>query len=255
MAPTDVVSFSAAGSAERAASFWIGHVARHFHLRAAAPAQIDIARLPAEHRNRGVPRNRGTQYIDGGGGAHDGAAQRHPVRTAFELGGAWRIFPLGGLGLRSHARHGTDHRGDRNYSSDCHVCPLGWPASDEIEIDVKMGPLSSLGSAAPVSTPSPTSPRSGPTFPSKIVTASWRQTNWLGITFACVRLITAFHNLTNHAAPSYLMRACSALFSFTSSMASLAVIGALLTSRASRAARASSGVRSFVQSLSADLSS
>src|SRR5262245_4206573 len=33
--------------------------------------------------------------------------------------------------------------------------PLGWPASDEIEIDVKMGPLSSPRSAAPVSYPVP----------------------------------------------------------------------------------------------------
>jgi hypothetical protein len=56
-------------------------------------------------------------------GAHDGAAQRHPIRTTFELDGAGRNFPLGGLSLRSHAYSGADHRCNRNYSSDSHVVP------------------------------------------------------------------------------------------------------------------------------------
>jgi hypothetical protein len=89
-------------SAKLAAYFWIGRIARYCHLRALAPAQIG-ASPSAEHRNRGVPRDRRTQHIDVGCGAHDGAAQRHPVRTTFELEGAGRDFPLGGLGLRSHA--------------------------------------------------------------------------------------------------------------------------------------------------------
>jgi hypothetical protein len=113
-------------SAKLAAYFWIGRVARYCHLRTPAPAQIGIARPLAEHRNRGVPRNRRTQHIDVGCGAHDGATQRHPIRTTLQLDGAGWDFPLGGLGLRSHTHRGADHRCDRNYSSDCHVVPRGW---------------------------------------------------------------------------------------------------------------------------------
>jgi len=123
-------------SAKLAVYFWIRRVARYCHLRTPAPAQIGIARPPAEHCNRGVPRNRRTQHIDVGCGAHDGAAQRHPVRTTLELNGAGRDFPLGGLGLRSHARRGADHRCDRNYSKHCHVVPPLFgrlPASLEIK--------------------------------------------------------------------------------------------------------------------------
>src|SRR5262249_44041 len=42
----------------------------------------------------------------------------------------------------------------------------------------KSAALSSPESTAPISFQSPMSPRSWPTFPSGIVTASWRQTNW-----------------------------------------------------------------------------
>jgi hypothetical protein len=47
-------------SVKLAAYFWIGRVTRYFHLRA---AQIGIARLSAEHCDRGVPRNQSTQHI------------------------------------------------------------------------------------------------------------------------------------------------------------------------------------------------
>ena len=60
-------------SAKLATYSWIGRVARYCHLRALAPAQMG-ARPSAEHCNRGVPRNRRTQHIDVGCGAHDGAA-------------------------------------------------------------------------------------------------------------------------------------------------------------------------------------
>jgi hypothetical protein len=110
-------------SSKLAAYFWIGRVARYCHLRTPAPAQIGIARPLAEHRNRGVPRNRRTQHIDVGRGSHDGAAQRHPIRTTLELDGAGRDFPLCRLSLHSHAHRGADRRCDRNYSSNCHVVP------------------------------------------------------------------------------------------------------------------------------------
>jgi len=110
-------------SPKLAAYFWIGRIARYCHLHTLAPAQTG-ARPSAEHRNRGVPRDRRTQHIDVRCGAHDDAAQRHPIRTTFELDGAGRNFPLGGLSLRSHAYSGADHRCNRNYSSDSHVVPV-----------------------------------------------------------------------------------------------------------------------------------
>src|SRR5262245_25940661 len=117
-------------SAKLAAYFWIGRIARYCHLRALAPAHTGTRPL-AEHRDRGVPRNRRTQHIDVGCRTHDGAAQRHPVRTPLELEGAGRAFPLGGFGLRTHADRGANHRCNRNYSCDCHVLsPLVGPASD-----------------------------------------------------------------------------------------------------------------------------
>ena len=85
-------------------------------LRTGVPrpeAQVGIAHPPTEHRDRGVPRNRGTQHIDVWCRAHDSAAQRHPVRATVEPDGARWEFPLGGLGLRSHAYRGADHRCDR----------------------------------------------------------------------------------------------------------------------------------------------
>jgi len=109
--------------AKLAAYFWIGRIARYCHLRALAPADPGTRPL-AEHRDGGVPRNRRTQHIDVWCGAHDGAAQRHPVRTPLKLERAGRAFPLGGLGLRSHANRGANHRCHRNCSSDCHVVPL-----------------------------------------------------------------------------------------------------------------------------------
>ena len=103
--------------------------ASYLHLRAPAPAQIDIAGLPAGQLNRGVQRNRSPgEHIGVGAGAHNSAAHRHPVRATFELDVA-RQFPLGGLGWRCHAHRRADHRCNRNYSSDCHVAPVVGPAS------------------------------------------------------------------------------------------------------------------------------
>src|SRR5215475_1138365 len=99
IAPLEFLDLSPARiSAKLAAYFWIGRIARYCHLRALAPAHTGTRPL-AEHCDRGVPRNRRSQHIDVGCGAHDGAAQRHPVRTPLELEGAGRAFPLGGLGL------------------------------------------------------------------------------------------------------------------------------------------------------------
>src|SRR5262245_42902562 len=123
IAPLEFLDLSPARiSVKLAAYFWIGRIARYCHLRALAPAHTGTRPL-AEHRDRGVPRNRRSQHIDVGCGAHDGAAQRHPVRTPLELERAGRAFPLGGFGLRSHANRGANHRRNRNCSSDRHVVP------------------------------------------------------------------------------------------------------------------------------------
>ena len=53
---------------------------------------------------------------------HDGTAEQVQVCATSERDGG---FPLGGLGLSSQANHGTNHQRNRDYSSDCHVAPLG----------------------------------------------------------------------------------------------------------------------------------
>ena len=107
-------AFRTQDSAIRAASIWIGRVPIYPHLSAIAPAQIDMSGLLAAHKNRGVQGNLNPgEHIGVGAGAHDRAAERLQVRAASELDRACG-FPLGGLGLRSHANRGAKHRCNRN---------------------------------------------------------------------------------------------------------------------------------------------
>src|SRR4030095_13692937 len=118
-----------------ATSFWIGLRGNYLHLR--APAESDIAGLLADHLKRGVRRNRRAQRIDVASEIHDGAANQLIVCATYKRDVASACgLSLGGLGLRSHANCGANHRCNHNYSSDCHVVPPLFgrlPASLEIK--------------------------------------------------------------------------------------------------------------------------
>jgi hypothetical protein len=95
----------------------------YVHSRRLAQSDVDVARLSADHLKRDEGRNlpRRNERIEVAGDIfHDGTAEHQQVRATYERHGSCR-FPLGGLGLRSHANRGANHRCNRNYSTYCHV--------------------------------------------------------------------------------------------------------------------------------------
>ena len=102
--------------------------------------QSPLAGLLADHLKRGVRRNRRIQRIDVASEIHDGAANQLSVRATYERDAASACgLSLGGLGLRSHANCGANHRCNRNCSSDCHVAPFVWSASGKFKNKNRQG--------------------------------------------------------------------------------------------------------------------
>jgi hypothetical protein len=110
----------------------------YVHSRRLAQSDVDVARLSADHLKRDERRNslrRNERIKVAGDISHDGAAEQHQVGATYERDGSCG-FPLGGLGLRSHANRGVNHCCNRNYSTDCHVVPpwLGpLPAGSQVK--------------------------------------------------------------------------------------------------------------------------